>query len=224
MTSISQDLYQTERIINETKAVAFDFDGVIADTEHLHALAYQKLLESYNVSFDPGDFGKYIGKNEYEIHSEMEHDFGIKIDHEAAIERRLELFLELAADGVIAPYPITLPLLNLIAAKRHPAYIVSSQRPSLISELLSRWSLAPYFAKTFTAYDTTPPRRKVDVLSQFTALTGFEASEVVYFEDALEPLKFAQNLGMRTVAVIHSLNTSAGLIADYVIDTTKKQG
>ena len=47
--------------MNKKKAVVFDFDGVIVDSEYISYECYRDFLENYNISFSKDD---YISKDE----------------------------------------------------------------------------------------------------------------------------------------------------------------
>ena len=52
---------------NDTKAIIWDMDGVIADTALYHKQAWQKVLLKKGIDFTEEDFQRYFGQRNEEI-------------------------------------------------------------------------------------------------------------------------------------------------------------
>jgi beta-phosphoglucomutase len=214
-----QPLKHIKSLIDQTKIAFFDFDGVIADTEPVHALSYQRVLHDYDAEFDPSTFARYVGVKETETYSLIGKERGITINCEEAMQNRMKYFLEIAEDQGLEPFPFIPPILVSLAGLNHPCCIVSSQRPALIKILLDQWALREFFSDIFTVYDSDELNNKVDILSSLAQSAHCRSSDILYFEDSFDPIDYATKHGMRTVGVLHSLNVSTLLNAGVLIDS-----
>lgn len=86
------------------KALIFDFDGVITDTEPVHMEAWQGVLEDFGISFDADEYrAHYLGRNDRDMLDIMGHLHGLHFDDaEKArlIERKTSALIELANRGM----------------------------------------------------------------------------------------------------------------------------
>ncbi len=78
------------------KAVIFDFDGVIADSEPLHYRAFAEIVNRYGIELAKDRYyTEYLGYTDIECAQAISVDFGLKLD-EAGIDRlirdKTELF------------------------------------------------------------------------------------------------------------------------------------
>ena len=216
---LQEAITDAQNLIDRTQAAIFDFDGVIADTEYFHSLAYVQLLKDYDIAFDSAAFGRYIGKNEHQIYGMLEEDFGITINHEAAMASRLQYYMQLVMDHDLQPYPFIPYLLDYLQAQEKPIYILSSQKPAILRALLVHWSLLERFTSICTVYDSEERTTKTQLLEGCQSFTGHEMAEVVLFEDSPEVFLVAKRLGLHTVGIIHGLNMGSEMEAEVTINS-----
>ena len=201
--------------ISNSCGLIFDFDGVIADTEYYHYLAYAKLLSSYGVSLSSDGFIKYMGNSEAEIYARLEADYELVLDFDSAIKKRLGYFFKLIEEHHLEPFHQTLTLLRYALQEGKPAFIVSSQKTEVINKLLDMWSLRTSFSGICTVYDAG--MKKKDILLKLDEILSIDPSCAVLVEDSSEIIRFGHNLGMKTIAVIHRLNANIEITADVEI-------
>src|SRR4030043_1966540 len=85
------------------KAVIFDFDGVISDSEPCHFAAYNKVLADFGVQIKKEEYyAEYLGFTDFEAFEDIQKryktDFkGLSIEH--LVERKAEVFKELIGEG-----------------------------------------------------------------------------------------------------------------------------
>jgi HAD superfamily hydrolase (TIGR01509 family) len=200
--NLIQDFLETIKEVVTT--AVFDFDGVIADTEPLHAESYVRLLRRHGVTFSRSDFKRYMGNDEHTIFTHLEEDFHIAFDHKEESELRKMDFLNLLHDTNLKPSQQTLALLEVLKQRGVRTFILSSQDEDLLEDLLKQWGIRGYFEDVVTI-----PR---DVLSKREALHTTELlfqdqpQMIVIVEDSHKVLEEAKELGLHTIAVSHELN------------------
>lgn len=194
----------TETIKDVVTTVIFDFDGVIADTEPLHAESYVRLLRRHGVTFSRSDFKRYMGNDEEIIFTHLEEDFHIAFNHKKESELRKKDFLSLLYDTHLKPSRQTLALLEVLKQRGMRIFIVSSQNEELLEELLKQWGIRDYFEDIVTI-----PRdvsSKSDTLHATELLFQAQPQMIVIVEDSYKVLEEAKRLGLYTIAVSHELN------------------
>jgi beta-phosphoglucomutase-like phosphatase (HAD superfamily) len=205
-------------LIESKRCVILDFDGVIADTEPLHAAAYDEVLtQLFNISLPGSRFAqRYLGRSEPEIYRLIERDFGIKIDDARFRQARRKAFLGLVDNRDLQPNPFVERLVEeQQLTGSYSLNVLSSQGLDLIKALLRRWRLEAAFGQVVSCESRQVSKGEVfrHVSEYFHCL----AVDAVVFEDSPAALVAARAAGLRTVAVRHSLNAELDLVADVSI-------
>jgi beta-phosphoglucomutase len=190
---------------NHDSLLIFDFDGVIADTEPLHKLAYITLLEKFGISKDIFNWSDYKGKSERDIYKAIERDHGIKLEIRAHRHERLGYVEALIEEFGLGVRPEISRLLGSTSTK---ALILSSQEESFIHHCLQRWGCEGRFDKIAGLADAK--ESKSEWLANLVASVQIPPKKIYYFEDTLPYLEQAQALGITPIYVQADKN-GAGL-------------
>jgi len=207
------------------RAIVFDFDGVIANSEPLHCLAYQRVLADERVTLTEQDYyARYLGFDDVgafaAIGADNHRTWTPQQVHDL-VARKAIVFEALEHDMSVL-FPGAADAIRR-AADALPIAIVSGARGEEIHRVLAREGLDGCFTAIVSAEDT--PRSKpapdpyLHVLSRLAAALGGElaAADCVAIEDSRWGLESARAAGFRTVAVTNTyeksaLDTSADLV------------
>jgi len=209
------------------KAVIFDFDGVISDSEPAHCEAFNRLLGDYGIHLPREQYySKYLGSTDTELlqmlSAEYNTDYnGLGIDE--LVRRKAVLFAELIkkTNHII---PGITPLLKLLAQNNMPIAICSGASAEDIDIMLAGSGLERYFSVIVAADDVpkgkpdpagyTLTLEKLNQLEQNPILPG----ETVVIEDSCWGLKAAASAGMHTIAVVGSYKAQELSMAEIVVN------
>lgn len=200
------DLFDRLIASAETPLVIWDFDGVVADTEPLHEKTYALLAARRNHALPSGFFAELVGHTEEWIWRRLiTNGFPAMFDQEPDLrsERATE-FAALAEIG-LKPSWLSSSFMPQFEAAGFTQVIVSNGDPELIDSLMSRWRL-----RTFAEV----ARRGAGEDKGSVFLSHCRAGAIV-FEDSDEYLDLGRAQGAVTVAVQHSHNTHARLVANF---------
>ena len=200
------------------RAVIFDFDGVIADTEHLHYLAFERLLEPEGlgvswetyvetcIGFDDRDVFRY----RYQ-HDPAHLENGVLETYVAA---KAKAFLDLVKEKGAPVYPGVERLIRDLQAAAIPIGLCSGAVRTDIDAILRSTSFADAFLVQVTADDVE--RSKPDPEGYCAAarrlLGGDELSippGIVAIEDTPAGLSSAMAAGLSTLAVTTTHDAAA---------------
>lgn len=212
--------------IGEIRAVLFDFDGVIADTEPAHFATFAEVLAQEGVTLGPDENQvTYMGiqdRRAFEIAFERA---GRPLSDELRDElagRKSDLYHESIPD--IGIFPGARELIES-ASRRGPATIASGGRRRDIQAVLSRNGLLDRFPSFVSSDDTerSKPDPEAFILGlellRREAAPDLEATSCLVFEDSFRGVEAAGRAGMRCVAVTHSYPAERLGRADLVIDS-----
>jgi beta-phosphoglucomutase len=189
------------------RAVIFDFDGVLADSEPLHFRALRECLRPEGVAIDERQYySTYVAYDDHTcIRLALEHH-GRPYDAAsvtAAAERKAAIFDELLR-GI--PFFPGVPELVAALASELPVAIASGARRDEIEKILTGGGLRAHFRAIVgaddcdrTKPDPEPYLRAVALLARDTP--GLSPAECVAFEDTVAGIASARAAGLKVVGV-----------------------
>ncbi len=183
------------------KALIFDFDGLIIDTETADFESWREVYAAHGVTLALDDWVSCICKppGAFDPYAELEAALGRTVDRDAIRPMRRARYAVLAANLPLLPgiadYVADARRLGLALA------IASNASEPEVAAHLSRLGLADCFADVSCADDTRPG--KPDPAVYIAALTslGVGAGEAVAFEDSPNGIAAARAAGIVCVAV-----------------------
>jgi beta-phosphoglucomutase len=205
------------------RAIVFDFDGVIANSEPLHFRGYRDVLADEGVSLtEPDYYAKYLGFDDVGAFEAVAAERGLgwgaaKIaDHVARKAQRLEMLER----DVSVLFPGAADAIRRAAAAM-PIAVASGARGEEIRRVLAREGLLASFRAIVAAEDTPVSKPAPDPYLRALALLvpslpGLSAAECVAIEDSHWGLESARAAGLRTVAVTNTYGADQ-LTADLTI-------
>lgn len=186
------------------KALIFDFDGIIVDTETPEVQVWQKIYSEYGLPFPQDEWGKIIGGygiSNFDAAEHLRNQAGdaIQLDDLRARHRS-------ESDALTLRQPILPGVVEIIRdAKRRgiKLAIASSSPHSWVDTHLSRLGLARHFDKIICADDVPPGRTKPnpDLFVKALRELRVNAGEAIVFEDSPNGVKAAKSAGIFVVAV-----------------------
>lgn len=195
------------------KAVIFDFDGVIVDTEPLHYRSFQAILEPIGLGYSWERYvERYMGFDDRDAFIEAFRAGGRDLSHdglEDLIALKAEQFQNVIAAGV-TPYPGVADLVRSLSTSL-PVAICSGALRSDIEPILLQLSLDGLFSAMVTAEEV--PASKPDPASYTLAVrklaaafpeTGIVPAACVAIEDTPAGIASATGAGIPVLSVTNS--------------------
>jgi HAD superfamily hydrolase (TIGR01509 family) len=198
------------------RAVIFDFNGTLSHDEPILLAIFQELFAEYGKPLAAEVyFDELAGLSDPEIVRTW-----LGADHPKVaevVERRIERYRELAADGSTVPEEVRDAV--RYAAERVPVAVVSGAARAEIEPVLEAAGLAGHVRVVVAAEDV--PRGKPAPDGYLRALElldeGLAPSDVLVFEDAEAGIAAARTAGMRCIAVLGTLAPERLAAADEIV-------
>jgi beta-phosphoglucomutase-like phosphatase (HAD superfamily) len=208
------------------RAIVFDFDGVIANSEPLHFQAYRDVLAEREIALLERDYyARYLGFDDVGAFQAIAADCGLawtRADIDVFVARKAVRLEELERD-ISVLFPGAADAVRRAAALV-PIAIASGARGEEIRRVLQRENLTSCFTAVVAAEDTAiskpapDPYLRVLALLRTSVNSALAARDCVAIEDSHWGLQSARAAGMRTVAVTNTYEQSALVnAADLVI-------
>jgi len=207
------------------RAIVFDFDGVIANSEPLHFRAFRAVLSDLGLAFDERDYyARFLGFDDVGVFEAVgaERGTGWTSAQVRGLVADKAVRLEALEHGASVLFPGAAEAIRRAAATV-PIAIASGARGEEIRRVLDGSGLAHYFTAIVAAEDTRvskpapdPYLRAVELLAPVTG-ANLRAAECVAIEDSVWGLASARSAGLRTVGVTNTYDRSALGDADLII-------
>ncbi len=209
------------------KAVIFDFDGVIVDSEPLHLRAFQRTVETLGLKLSTTDYYlRYLACDDRSFFRRFLEDNGQQCT-EQEIARLIEgkgiCFEEMIGED-IRIFPGVVEFLEAIRGKFHVA-IGSGALTEEINLILRRKGLSEFFGFVVGADDTENPKPSPEVyLKCLERLirdydSTITAAQCVVFEDSPHGVLAAKRAGMKCVGITNSCSGDELKLADRVAES-----
>ncbi|MEM8503574.1 MAG: HAD family phosphatase [Cyanobacteria bacterium P01_D01_bin.1] len=193
------------------KAVIFDLDGTLTDSDKVHFQVFQELFAQRNIEIDKALYKEKISGRQ---NSAIVKDFFPEMSEAEgeAFSADKEALFRTRAKGALKPLPGLMELLSKLEVKGLAAAVVTNAPPKNANFMLETLGLEKRFDPVVTADDL--PRGKPDPLPYQTALDllGIEARKAVVFEDSTAGIRSAVGAGIVTIGVM-TTHTEADLVA-----------
>lgn len=189
------------------KAVIFDMDGVLIDSEPVHAKAHVKALESINVSVPLSYCYRFIGSTTSHMLSTMIKDYNIP----KTVEELLTLYHNTLKDIIQTeghiPIPYVVDTIRNLHKHGIKLAIASSSSEKEIKEVVDFLGVTDCFDALVSGTTVTNPKPAPDVFLKAVNVLGVTCSECLIIEDSFNGTWAGHQAG---IPVIGFVNENSG--------------
>lgn len=179
------------------KAIIFDMDGVLIDSEKVMAKASAETFNRHGVPAKPEDFEQFCGMGEFKYLGGVAEMYGGSFDPKIRDEA-YALYISIVKKEAKV-YECVLPTLRKLREDGIP-YAVASSADSIkvyanIDAVLEGGKPEDYFSAVITSDDVSKNKPDPEIFLKAAAKLGFDAKECLIFEDSLSGVKAAKAAG-----------------------------
>lgn len=185
------------------RAVIFDLDDTIVDSESLHKKAWESVLKGYGHSIDEipqkmreSQMGKRVIDNVFETVLFL----GIVENPKIVYKKRLDLFLKLVNEKLIVK-PGLIPLLTSLKKNKYILAVASSGSKMYVNLVLKKFNLGKYFTIVLTGNDVIHGKPNPEIFLSAIKQLRISPDECVVIEDAKVGIEAAKAAGCKCVAI-----------------------
>jgi HAD superfamily hydrolase (TIGR01509 family) len=184
----------------EIKAVVFDLDGLLFNTEELYQDCGGEILRRRGCEFTPELLDKMMGRpSAVALQIMIDHcDLSATVPQ---LEQETDEIFAGLFDTRLAPMPGAVELLDAIETAGLPKGIATSSRRAFVDNVLSRFDWAPRFHTILSAESVARGKPNPDIYLAAAAQLNVSPKAMMVLEDSENGCKAAVASGAFTVAV-----------------------
>jgi HAD superfamily hydrolase (TIGR01509 family) len=205
------------------KAVIFDLDGVLIDTEPLHALADKRIMKE--AGFDPPEdyFDRFVGWTNKAMWEQIKKEYPLSLAYEELTERQMTLKLGLLRETPYEPVSGIPGLLESLETMGIPMAIASSSPREFIEAAIEKIDIRKYFTIKVSGEEVELSKPEPDIFLRVAQLLKTAASDCLVIEDSESGTIAANRAGMKCIGYRNRNSGQQDLSrADLIVDTINK--
>ena len=188
------------------RAVAFDMDGLIFNTEEVFNIAAtQMVVDRRGLEMPPTMFKNMMGRRANESIGVMQSMCGLTESIEALQVEAWDLFFELL-DQQLQTMPGLYELLQHLEHCGISKCVATSSPRSYLERVMGRFELLPRFEFALTAEDVVLGKPNPEIYLKAAAQMGVAPDEMLVLEDSETGSRAAASAGAFIVSVPHALS------------------
>jgi beta-phosphoglucomutase len=183
------------------KAVLWDLDGTLVDSEEYHWRAWKETLEGAGIAISYQDFLSSFGqRNDAILAKWLGENAGAGKIEQIGNDKE-DRYRELVRHEGLMPLPGAAEWVERLHHEGWRQAIASSAPRSNVETVLDALHMRPWFQAAVAAEDVREGKPAPDVFLTAAARLGAEPHGCVVVEDARAGIQAAQRAGMRSIAV-----------------------
>lgn len=202
------------------KAVLFDMDGVIVDTEPLHHKAYYGMFDTLKLDVTEKHYQSFTGQSTINVCRQLCNHFELENTPEEMVQIKRRIFQDLfISDGSLKLLDGVLDLIQDYHKNNVTLILASSASMQTIESVFNRFDLDPYFKAKLSGADLKASKPHPEIFLKAAETSGHKKEHCLVIEDSTNGIKAANAAGIYCVGYksLHSKNQnyeSANLVID----------
>lgn len=187
--------------MKKIKAVIFDMDGLMIDSEPLHVQAFNSVLEKYDKHLtEEENKRRYIGLSDEDQSQDIILRFGLPISTEELVLRKQAVFMKILKNQLI-PQQGLMKLLKKLDQTGYKTAIASSSPKDVIRAVIEGLKIADFIDDYVSAEEVENGKPAPDIYLSAAKRLKVQPSECLVLEDAPRGVQAAKAAGMICFAI-----------------------
>ncbi len=184
------------------KAVLFDMDGVLVDTEPEYVKTDRRLAKQFGIPLTRREQTRYRGVNAAEMWAELVQKYSSNADPAELTRLEYEHMDAYYHEGTLRPIRASVGLLKRCAKAGLKVAVATSSSAANATDVVRRLDLGQYVQAISVKELAGRSKPAPDIFLLAAKLLGVDPAECVVIEDADKGIEAAKAAGMKAVGLI----------------------
>lgn len=203
----------------DKKAVIFDMDGVISDTQTGHSQVWSEALALYGIKISPEEITlRYAGAKSREIFTGILKEYGLEKFVDEALREKDRLHV-LRAGKTILPIKGVRVLIKKLARDGRDLAVASGGGRENVEWVLGQLKLQNFFPVVVTADDVPKGKPSPDLFLLAAKLMKRDPIDSVVIEDSRNGMLAAHLAGMKCIGLVSNREDHITYPADVLVES-----
>jgi len=200
------------------KAIAFDMDGVLIDSQPLHYEIDIATLKACNYPATLETVTPYTGVSNPDRWPKYKQTLGLSQSVDELIALQTQFQTEIFIKANLPPIEGIPALLQFLNAQNIPCAVASSSSHELINLVLEKCNIGQYFTRLVSGEDVKHGKPAPDIYLKAAKALGLPPEECIAIEDSPIGIQSAKNAGFTCIGYENpSTHGQDFTLADYVV-------
>ncbi|MBN2735656.1 MAG: HAD family phosphatase [Spirochaetales bacterium] len=186
--------------LQQLKALIFDLDGTLVDSEPNYFKGDRDFIESYGGQYTEKDHQDFIGKGSLALIERLKENLGVQKAVPSLLEEKDRFYRKYARENT-AVFPEMEKILKVGESLNLPMAVASGSSSEVIAEILEITGLKRYFQLTVSSEEVEKGKPEPHVFLETARRLNVKPEECLVFEDSLYGLLSGHRAGMKVVFI-----------------------
>jgi beta-phosphoglucomutase-like phosphatase (HAD superfamily) len=201
------------------KAVIFDMDGVIIDSEPFHWDVNKKIFNDLGIGVSQDEYRQYIGSSNTNMWTDLKKRYGLYPPLEALVSMQGSGNIDFLRENKFGPITGITELLFDLKKNDIDIGLASSSPHAAIEIVLKKFAFESYFSVVVSGEDFKNSKPAPDIFLKAALLLQISPDKCVVIEDAAHGVAAAKAAGMKCVGFANKNSWGQDLSrADLIVD------
>ncbi|GAB2556401.1 HAD family hydrolase [Spirosoma aerophilum] len=184
------------------KAVIFDMDGVIVDTNPHHRIAWRDYYQRYGKTLSDEDFVQYVsGKHNDDILKHLFAGQDLTADESKRLAHEKEALFRELYQHEITPIEGLIPFLKVLKEAGIRTAVATSAPVENLDFIMDALGIRTYFDVLLNESMVSHPKPDPEIYQKAMSMLGVEPTDSVIFEDSMTGIQAAKAAGATVVGM-----------------------
>ena len=206
--------------MNNIKAIIFDMDGVILDSESISDITWKMAADEKGLAVNDEILNACRGTNKNDTMTILKKYYGADFDSEAFLERTSQFFHEIEEKDGIPLLPYAKEILEYLKP-RYRLALASSTRGPTVERQLRAAGVINFFETRTTGEMVVHSKPDPEIYLMACKSIGVNPGECVAIEDSLNGIRSAHAAGLHPLMVIDKVQPTEEIkkMCEHIFDS-----
>jgi len=201
------------------KAVIFDMDGVLIDSEPIYFEVDKQVLKKCGFQANNDILNAYVGISNPEMWKDLKEKYNLPLSVDELLKLQDEIKTQALKGIEIKPIDGIKDLLDTLKQNRIIMAVASSSPRCFIETMLKKTKLMEYFTVVVSSEEVKRGKPHPDIFLKTAELLKVKPQECIVIEDSANGVKAALSAGMKCIGYVNVNSGSQDLSkASAIVD------